>query len=363
MDGLCGLIGLLMTNLLWIIGNGFDLNLGLRTGYHSFLRNCYFMEGTPNTLRDELVNRTRAFDPQNATELWSDLERLLGEATAAYTEDEALFHETFEDVQSRMVKYVATEAARMPKELPEQDIDEFAVSLCQFDKQLAFVDQKEAAWWSQLTSDVQIDVINLNYTTVFDRFWEEASVGGRLMSTTIVGARKSYYCGDLLHLHGSVNSEGLGTDIVFGVSDESQIAAKEYAKQPGFQELWIKQQKNLSIYGNVKTAQLNNLILGADAICSFGCSLGKSDSYIWREIASSIVGTPTRFYLFDYELPDRGTASSWKYQKRRNELIAQFLEVSCTEEAEKEELAHQIVPVRSSRIFSFSELSKQIAMQ
>lgn len=46
-----------MLNLLWIIGNGFDRNLGLATDYRSFLKNRYFKDGVQNKYRDELVKR------------------------------------------------------------------------------------------------------------------------------------------------------------------------------------------------------------------------------------------------------------------------------------------------------------------
>ena len=46
-----------MLNLLWIIGNGYDRNLGLATDYRSFLKNRYFKDGVQNKYRDELVKR------------------------------------------------------------------------------------------------------------------------------------------------------------------------------------------------------------------------------------------------------------------------------------------------------------------
>lgn len=70
-----------MSKVLWIIGNGFDKNLGLKTGYRSFLLNKYFAPGETNEYRDELVRRLDTFDPKSQSDLWSDLERLLGEVS------------------------------------------------------------------------------------------------------------------------------------------------------------------------------------------------------------------------------------------------------------------------------------------
>lgn len=40
-------------NVLWIIGNGFDLNLGLKTGYKDFYNNDYSL------LDDEVIIKQR----------------------------------------------------------------------------------------------------------------------------------------------------------------------------------------------------------------------------------------------------------------------------------------------------------------
>lgn len=95
-----------MLNLLWIIGNGFDRNLGLATVYRSFLKNRYFKDGVQNKYRDELVKRVEGFSPERASELWCDLENLLGRASAFYEDDEELFHETFENIQDEFLDYV-----------------------------------------------------------------------------------------------------------------------------------------------------------------------------------------------------------------------------------------------------------------
>ena len=58
-----------MSKVLWIIGNGFDKNLGLETGYRLFLIKKYFAPGTTNGYRDELVKRLGEFDPKSQSDL------------------------------------------------------------------------------------------------------------------------------------------------------------------------------------------------------------------------------------------------------------------------------------------------------
>lgn len=66
-------------NVTYIIGNGFDLNLGLETGYQAFY-NYYIKVPSPNSqvklLKDSIE--------QDGYELWSDLEIGLGKISAKY---------------------------------------------------------------------------------------------------------------------------------------------------------------------------------------------------------------------------------------------------------------------------------------
>lgn len=117
-----------MSKVLWIIGNGFDKNLGLNTGYRSFLLNKYFAPGAENKYRDELVRRLGKFEPESQSDLWSDLESLLGKVTELYEDDVELFHDTFEDMQHQLLEYVAQESERLPDEIPSAAIDEFRES-------------------------------------------------------------------------------------------------------------------------------------------------------------------------------------------------------------------------------------------
>lgn len=172
-----------MLNLLWIIGNGFDRNLGLATDYRSFLKNRYFKDGVQNKYRDELVKRVEGFSPERASELWCDLENLLGRASAFYEDDEELFHETFENIQDEFLDYVFRESSRMPVELPQEAVQEFRASISSFYTRLTAVDVLKGLPALMSTSeDVTVHVLVLNYTNTVNRFWDEIGKDQPLVS-------------------------------------------------------------------------------------------------------------------------------------------------------------------------------------
>lgn len=65
-------------NVTYIIGNGFDLNLGLKTRYQDFYD--YYMTKTSPNSQVELLKDTIK---QDGYELWSDLEIGLGRISAS----------------------------------------------------------------------------------------------------------------------------------------------------------------------------------------------------------------------------------------------------------------------------------------
>lgn len=346
-----------MSKVLWIIGNGFDKNLGLNTGYRSFLLNKYFAPGAENKYRDELVRRLGKFEPESQSDLWSDLESLLGKVTELYEDDVELFHDTFEDMQHQLLEYVAQESERLPDEIPSAAIDEFRESLCLFSRRLAELDQNGAIPETSPSENAWISTISLNYTNSFDLFWRSAIFENKLHSLLVNGSVVRYfYPEQVLHLHGSVDSQGNGVSPIFGVSDQSQISSSVLSCDDEFRELWIKSERNSSILRNTKNQQMANLVSTASTICVYGCSLGLSDAYIWKEVGKKILGSSTRLYIFDYGLPDRRSGSFRRYQKQRQALIDSFLTVAEIKDSDRELAVKHIVPVESSRVFRFDSL-------
>ncbi|WP_158567261.1 AbiH family protein [Collinsella sp. AM34-10] len=347
-----------MFKILWIIGNGFDINLGLNTGYRSFLLNKYFADGTSNKYRDELVGRLGDFDPGSQSNLWSDLELLLGETTKLYEDDVELFHETFEDIQQQLLEYVAQESQRLPDVFPPATITEFKDSLCLFSRRLAPLDRVDAISELAPLDNAWVSAISLNYTRAFDSFWNAACQNGRL-HLQMLGDEVNYYYEDrLLHLHGGVDDLGNGASPVFGVSDHSQISSVPLSNDADFTELWIKSQRNAGILRNNNTQDMADLVSSANLICIYGCSLGRSDAYIWKEVGKNIVSSVTPLYIFDYELPDRRSGSYRRFQKQRQMLIDTFLSVAEIKGSDKELAVKRIVPVESSRLFRFGSRLK-----
>ena len=86
-------------DITYLIGNGFDINIGLATRYCDFYE-YYKQQPSSNKTIAKLKNDIRC-----NYENWADLEVKLGEYTADFLE-ETDFESVFEDIQDNLSQYL-----------------------------------------------------------------------------------------------------------------------------------------------------------------------------------------------------------------------------------------------------------------
>lgn len=342
----------------WIIGNGFDANLGLKTGYGDFRDRVYLSETrNKSDLRDKLVKRLDEADFSNleTARLWSDLEELLGRATSLYGEDEVDdFTETFEEMESLLADYVHDQETRLPKTLPDACLAEFKNSIAHFDSRMAPRDK--AAFKLDERSDSHFHrFISLNYTQALARFVADAGDANGLIDQHRIG--NSTY-NDLvaapLYLHGAIGDDGFSRDVVFGVDSAEQLANGAYAAVPLFVENWVKPNRNDRLFGNENERDFQGLIGDADVFCVYGCSMGKSDGRIWRAVGQRLMANAgSKLVLFIYELPNRHERKHREYQDVREEWRVAFQKVAELTSDDMQLLRDRIFFVPSSELFDW----------
>lgn len=86
-------------NVTLILGNGFDLNMGLPTAYSDFYK-YYMLVDSPKSTN--LIKQGIGEKPQT----WADLEKSLGEISKQYGQDSDAYIEAFENVRDELAKYL-----------------------------------------------------------------------------------------------------------------------------------------------------------------------------------------------------------------------------------------------------------------
>lgn len=342
-------------NLLWIIGNGFDLNLGLKTSYRGFIDSVY-LNSLPNPemerRRDELFDRVSRLGPGAAEQRdnWADLEKLLGDVSVFY-DDISEFEATFEDIEGLLSKYIWEQNGIVGNDIPNEAVDCFRRSIYEFDGSVSEADARKLKNPRKMRDCVSFSSITLNYTTLFDRMVNKMKGDGPYANTRIVdGLTYGDVAYDPLHPHGVVADGGVDS-IIFGVSNQEQIKNDEFSRDANFIESWVKQNRN-EYYGNSNTNKIRRLIESADLICMFGCSFGETDDYIWRMVGEALKkNSNLRVASFVYGLGDKTRQRVSVFQRKRD---IQFNLLSRAFGIEYSEMSDRTVLIPSDKVFQMN---------
>ena len=310
-------------NVLYLIGNGFDLRLGLPTRYADFLK--YYERQTPKlgadlSLQEETIKKYKkrffaemAEREKRGEEQWKDLEIALGEFTTAFGDDANGFCDFYEDMNRSLEAYLAQYNSFEPT--PEE-VETFCEDLTYPYRYFKLREEKELraltiaqAWY--------IDVISFNYTSSFESLCQDALLVGESTYAEGHEGHPVIYQG-VKHVHGSLGQGG----ILLGVDHGEQITNERYRKNDDVADLLLKPQANEG-RGTLVDEECLRLIAGADVICLFGLSLGPTDQMWWTAIKKRFLDNPEVILLYFHYDPAAG--STLKFDRRKERQARQHL--------------------------------------
>ncbi|MEX2350039.1 MAG: AbiH family protein, partial [Flavobacteriaceae bacterium] len=100
--------------ILYILGNGFDLNLGLKTSYRDFYESYKTIESNKNNVNNLKMNISENFKN------WSDLELALGQYTEEFKTLED-FDEVIEDIGEQLSEYLIKEESKFDSSIVNKE--------------------------------------------------------------------------------------------------------------------------------------------------------------------------------------------------------------------------------------------------
>jgi len=320
-------------NTVFIFGNGFDLNLGLKTSYNDFYQ-FYFNEKSNNKNINKLKDNI-----SKGINNWADLEIALGNYTENLKSLEE-FDEVYEDIGEKLSIYLneqenSFEPSKFDSEVflkclafPEEHIP-FADK----EKILDFKESYKANYW-------KINIITLNFTSIIEKLighdGSKINIGHFDKQTPIT-------LDTIEHLHGYVDNR-----MVLGVNDLSQIKNKSFHENLDITDSLIKNNCN-----QASKHKIDNLcesqIYSAKLICIFGSSLGETDK-IWWELIGNCLKNKCYLIIFSIteQIPSR---LEHKKARREREVKNLFLSRTSLNDEEKKEVYDKIIIVTNSDIF------------
>ena len=323
-------------NITLIIGNGFDLNLGLPTSYKYFYD--YYL-----SLQNEDNNRKIREIMEKDLPNWADLEERLGAISSEYKSADA-YIDDIDDVSEKLVEYM-----QVVDDLDIPSFDDFASivynDICDFARYLDTAQKNNLEQFMKAISnkdEIHLDVITFNYTSVFERIfesWYENSIHGKIKEHT------------LYHIHQKLDEHG----ILLGVNDISQIANESFRQNYEVKAAIVKTFANSDSQNGIDKA-CEEAITHADIIILFGTSIGKTDQYWWNFIGNSMNGNRKRLVYCSFD--ENFTAETRKILRMNYRYAETVVQRMSLDTNGRENVRSKILPIRGNRMFNYHEISE-----
>lgn len=258
-------------NILFLIGNGFDLNLDLKTKYsdfYNYYKSIKSDSSAINKLKDSISNNIKN---------WSDLEFALGASTINIgTEDE--FEEVYEDIGDRLAEYLEDEENKFDfnKVDGKKLHDYFSFP----ENSLLVADKNEMQAFRSTVGNSQTNVyaITFNYTRTLEKligYSNSALNIGKFGSHPIILHR-------IEHIHGYTNDR-----MIMGVNDVSQMSHKAFHGNQNILDAFVKINCN-QVQKHTIDNWCKEQVEKANLICIFGSSIGATDNFWWELIGEQL---------------------------------------------------------------------------
>lgn len=333
-------------NITFLIGNGFDINLGMKTRYSEFLES--YLQNSNND--SKLIEKFKR-DIKNEKDLWSFAERAFGKYTNNFSNEEngaEDFCECHEDFCNKLADYLDNEENKLTFGKDNTEISrKFANAISNYHKsfreaQQIQIDQSA----NNFGEEFVYSFINFNYTKTLDKFIK------LIISTDLLGQRTvnnfayNNRIGQVFHVHGYTDQ-----DMILGVDNEGQIDNLKLFddKSDWLKKQIIKQQTN-EMNERFMDSKVKNLIELSDLIYIYGMSIGETDALWWKRIGDRMQQNQNvRLIIYTYDAPPKQRILT-RYHMFEDEIKSQFVEYMDFSEEIKKDIKSRI-HIDSDNIF------------
>lgn len=266
----------------FMIGNGFDLNLGLNTKYQDFYPH-YLGDIRFHTEDPEILQFKELLRSGGNYSRWADFELALGQHTNdPPLNSEASLRKCLQNFKRCFAQYLQEEEERIDYDACGRDM------ALQFLKDIRkHLDYLEPRFRSIVLNAHTVrdarfyKILNFNYSTVIDRLFTFLGDHDFAPQSNI----------PVIHVHGT-HSGGM----LLGVDNIDQVANPNLLPDTRQQRMFIKPLLNQqSGYGHDEEAL--SILENSNTICIFGMSLGETDATWWVRIGRWLTADSSRHLL------------------------------------------------------------------
>lgn len=331
-------------NITFLIGNGFDLNLNLKTRYSDFYK--YYIAHDPDDLLSKSI--------RNDFEMWSDLEVGLGAFLEGIDESQI---EEFLDSKSRLEKllaeYLSIESQRIIIKDEKTLGEEFKKKVLNFFADFNAVEKDHYHQVIAATKEsIYYNFITFNYTNTLDDIVSAAQKSCKPFgnhTTSSAGYNDSVALPH--HIHGK-----LSEDLILGLDNIEQILNDKLKNNPKLTNYIIKSSVNTAL-GEKKIEKAKEIIDKSKYICLFGLSIGDTDGMWWKYIIQWLKKDGNnRLVIFVNESSVVQLSGQEKIRFRDAKREMMFERSQCAITETIQQLQDRIIIAPNSKIFTMENL-------
>lgn len=330
-------------NITFLLGNGFDIGLGLKTGYESFFQQyCIIHEDdTENIKAFKQLLSQRHFDEVKRIINWADFEKAFGQHSLEFSEEtKDQYIERFEHFVVEFNKYIEAQEARVDYS-DASGIGKTMLNAIKTFSSIRAADKDVIDQVFQRGSSGRVySFISFNYTRTVDN-----CVGFLQNELRRENGRS---IGKVLHIHGYVDQT-----MIMGVNDEQQIANRAFSEDEHIVREIVKPRQNSDARTNYER-QVARVINDSNIICIYGMSLGETDRMWWQLIANWLAKhTSNTLVILSY---NKDYDERFTFSQRRvvDALLERFLSFSELSTEIKERISKQIFVGVNHNIFQMN---------
>lgn len=327
-------------NVTFLIGNGFDLNLGLATQYPDFLKEYLVTHPDDTseikTFKEDIQKRDKEDQDNKVDRLWSNAELAFGSYTGEVTAQGKTvdtYFERYDDFCLHLAEYLQKQELRFCADGHGQDfvdsIQNFHAGLTETQK--AVIDEAEAG----ISGGYVFNFIIFNYTEIIDEIIKDIKENKSKFGNRAIG-RTTYTnsIGRVIHVHGTTTK-----DMIFGVNDESQVDSMELFEgmSPNYLNSLIKQKTNQGNEARIDEKTLE-IINSSSCFYIYGMSMGATDAIWWQRIIERMKSaSAVHTYIYGYDAPKEilMQRKRWFYNDKKKEQLLSFASGQTTELTER----------------------------
>ncbi|MDR0865136.1 MAG: bacteriophage abortive infection AbiH family protein [Candidatus Symbiothrix sp.] len=272
-------------NVLFLIGNGFDINIGLNTRFKDALNT--YLKDQNDDLRIQKFKKDISQDFEN----WSDFEKQMGIYTENFTQQNIEdYYFCINNFRESLAKHLKDQELRINYNANKEDIISiFGKSIIEFYNGLILTSQNRIKSIVNLNEQILYNFMTFNYTNILEHCLEILKTEMKPFNPN----RPNDHINKILHIHGTTEE-----NLILGVDNIEQIKNKELLDEEKLHWTIAKPIINREL-GNQTDREGASLINNSRIICIFGLSLGETDKSWWQSIGQWLQDTNRHLVIFD----------------------------------------------------------------